>query len=200
MKLSHKKSDNKKLSLLWVQFIDGDMDAFKTIYNNHYQSLFNFGSRYLNPSEVKDCIHDTFLSILNYKNKSSDVKDVKSYLFRCLRNQIFKIKQNTKIEFSFIEGTIPAKNKDKNNEPILKEVKKLIEQLSPREREIVYLKYFQEFTNFEIAESLDIKYQTVRNILTGAIKKLRVLGDDFTHLLFLLFKNKKTEKINFPSF
>ncbi len=172
---------------LWNSFINGDMASFQTIYNSNYQMLYNFGKRYLSSSEIEDCIHDTFLNILNYKNQNTEVKNVKAYLFKSFRNQIFKVKKNSKLEFNLIEGTIPYEEDDHSKEKILKELKNLIEKLSPREREIVYLKYFQNFNNFEISETLDIKYQTVRNILAGAIKKLRTLGKDYTHLLFLIF-------------
>ncbi|UMB55121.1 sigma-70 family RNA polymerase sigma factor [Lutibacter sp. A64] len=172
---------------LWNSFINGDMASFQTIYNSNYQMLYNFGKRYLSSSEIEDCIHDTFLNILNYKNQNTEVKNVKAYLFKSFRNQIFKVKKNSKLEFNLIEGTIPYEEDDHSKEIILKDLKKLIKKLSPREREIVYLKYFQNFNNFEISETLDIKYQTVRNILAGAIKKLRTLGKDYTHLLFLVF-------------
>lgn len=172
---------------LWSLFINGDMTAFNAIYSYHYEMLYNFGKRYLKSYEVEDCIHDTFLNILNSKNTKPEVRNIKAYLFICLRNQIYKYKKENKLEFSLIEGTIPNEDNDQNRDEILKELKKLIAQLSPREKELVYLKYFQNFNNFEISEMLDIKYQTVRNILAGAIKKLRILGNDYVHLLFLIF-------------
>jgi RNA polymerase sigma factor (sigma-70 family) len=175
-------------SQLWTLFIEGDMTAFHNIYNTHYQMLYNYGKKYLKIPEIEDCIHDTFLNILNTKNKKAAVNNVKAYLFISFRNQIYKTKKSDKLVFNLVEGSIPQEENDRSKELILKEVKQLIEKLSPREREIVYLKYFQDFNNLEISDMLDIKYQTVRNILTGAIKKLRVLGEDYVQLLFLLFK------------
>ncbi|MDO6803114.1 sigma-70 family RNA polymerase sigma factor [Wenyingzhuangia sp. 1_MG-2023] len=172
------KSSSEKL---WGLFIDGDMDAFKTIYNMYYQMLYNFGKRYLNDSEVEDAIHDTFLNILKYKNSSSEVKNIKAYLFKCLRNQIFKVKKAAKLEFELDNETIQSENnthEEQEKELVFKKLKELIKELSPREREIIYLKYFQNFNNIEISELLDLNYQTVRNILGNAIKKLRILGGD----------------------
>jgi len=179
--------DTNNQSELWSLFIKGDTTAFHSIYSFHYQMLYNFGIRFLDPTEVEDCIHDTFLTILKYKNLTTEVKNVKAYLFKSFRNQIYKIKSNNHLRLDLIEGTIPNKDDDPNKELILNELKQLIKKLSPRESEIIYLKYFQNFNNFEISEMLDIKYQTVRNILAGAIKKLRTLGEDYTHLFFLLF-------------
>lgn len=184
------QSDSGKNSqeALWTLFINGDMAAFQTIYSHHYQMLYNFGKRYLESTEIEDCIHDTYLNLLNYKSSLSEVKNVKAYLFKSLRNQIYKFKKNNALEFNLIDGTVAYEDDDHGKEAILNELKSLIEKLSPREREIIYLKYFQQFSNNEISELLGIKYQTVRNILAGAIKKLRVLGNNFTEILFLLFR------------
>lgn len=179
---------DKSQEQLWRLFIEGDMHAFNLIYSTHYQMLHNFGLKFLSTAEIEDAIHDTFLNLLSYKKSLKEVNNVKAYLFKCLRNQIFKIKKSNKLEFSLIEGTIQSDDETNDKEKALVELKKIILELSPREREIVYLKYFQSFNNKEIAELLDIKYQTVRNILANAIIKLRALGDDIIPLLFLLFK------------
>ncbi len=163
---------------LWQKFLGGDMRAFHVIYNSHYKMLYSFGLKFLNPAKVEDCIHDTFINILNYKNSLREVKNVKAYLFKSLRNQALKSINKNKLEFSLIEGIIPQEvdDNDDNKEKVLDELRRVVEKLSSREKEIVYLKYLQEFNNMEISEMLGIKYQTVRNILAGAIKKLRVLG------------------------
>ena len=179
---------DKSQEQLWQLFIDGDMHAFNLIYSNHYQMLHNFGIKFLSHSEIEDAIHDTFLNLLNYKKSLKEVNNVKAYLFKCLRNQIFKIKKSNKFEFTLIEGAIQSDTETHDKEKVLVELKKIIKQLSPREREIVYLKYFQHFNNKEISGLLDIKYQTVRNILANAIIKLRALGEDMIQLLFLIFK------------
>ena len=175
-----------EIEKLWVEFLEGDMKAFHSIYSFHYQMLYNFGLKFLEPAKVEDCIHDTFLNILHYKDKIKSVKNVKAYLFRSFRNQAIKTLKDNRLDFNLIEGSIPQEEEGQDKEKILVELKELILQLSPREREIIYLKYFQEFNNKEIAELLGIKYQTVRNILSDAIKKMRLLGDDFIQVLFLL--------------
>jgi RNA polymerase sigma factor (sigma-70 family) len=185
--MSVQNSSNKNSQEhLWKLFIEGDMNSFHKVYDFHYQMMYNFGLRYINSTEVKDCLQDTFLNIINYKDSLSEVTNVKAYLFKSLRNQIFKVKKLKKVEFDLTEGVVAYEEDDSDKEKVLNELKLLIEQLSPREKEIVYLKYFQGFNNFEISELLQIKYQTVRNILAVAIKKLRKLGDNFIEILFLL--------------
>lgn len=186
MSLQNSSTKNSQEDL-WKLFVKGDMNAFHKIYDFHYQMMYNFGLKYTNSSEVKDSLHDTFLNIIHYKNSISEVTNVKAYLFKSLRNQIYKVKKLKKIEFDLIDGTVAYEEDKSDKEKILNDLKLLIEKLSPREKEIIYLKYFQGFNNIEISELLEIKYQTVRNILAGAIKKLRKLGNNFIEILFLLF-------------
>lgn len=187
--IKNKNNNHNSTDDLWLLFLKGDMKAFHDIYSSHYQMLYNFGLKFLKPAKVEDCIHDTFLNILNYKENIKEVKNVKAYLFKSFRNQAIKTINSSKLDFNLIEDTIAQEEDNSDKEKVLSELKKLILQLSPREREIIYLKYFQGFNNQEITELLEIKYQTVRNILAGAIKKMRVLGEDYVQLLFLIFKN-----------
>jgi len=189
MEMAVNRYENYSSEELWILFLEGDIQAFHSVYSFHYQMLYNFGLKFLRPAKVEDCIHDTFLNILYYKDKIKNVKNVKAYLFKSFRNQAIKLLKDDKLDFNLIEGSIPQEEDNRDKEALLSQLKELILQLSPREREIVYLKYFQEFNNKEIAELLEIKYQTVRNILADAIKKMRVLGEDFVQLLFLIIKN-----------
>jgi len=183
------KNKSSSTEELWLLFLEGDMKAFHDIYSLHYQMLYNFGLKFLKPAKVEDCIHDTFLNILNYKENIKGVKNVKAYLFKSFRNQAIKTIKTNKLDFNLVEGTIEQEEDNSDKEKVLSELKKLILKLSPREREIIYLKYFQEFNNQEITELLGIKYQTVRNILAGAIKKMRILSEDYVDLLIIILKN-----------
>ena len=49
----------------------------------------------------------------------------------------------------------------------------MINNLPPREREVIFLKYYSGLTSQEIAEVMDINYQSVGNTLQKAIYKLR---------------------------
>ncbi len=98
---------------------------------------------------------------------------MKAYLFVSLRNLITNTNTSKKIIFQQIDPNISSEHNTSSKESILTELYKFLQKLSPRENEIIHLKYFQGFKNMEIAESLGLEYQTVRNTLNNAIKKLR---------------------------
>jgi DNA-binding CsgD family transcriptional regulator len=52
-------------------------------------------------------------------------------------------------------------------------LKQLLETLPPRQKEVIYLKFFQEMEREQIAEMMDIAPQTVSNLIQLALKQLR---------------------------
>ena len=183
-----KKNDNIQ-ELNWRKFLENDMKAFHEIYRENYQLLFSYAMRFhSDKSDSEDCLQTMFLNILNSREKLPVVKSVRAYLIKSLRNQILNSKRSKIEEFPLITDSEFDFKKKGLNENVYKQLKELIDKLSPRERELVYLKYFHGFRSTEISVLLEIEYQTVRNILANAITKMRKLGDDVLQLLFILFE------------
>jgi RNA polymerase sigma-70 factor (ECF subfamily) len=59
-----------------------------------------------------------------------------------------------------------------------------LDQLSNRQKEIIYLKFYQELNYEEVSEIMNINYQAARNLLYQSIKSLKKL---LTHLTFFSF-------------
>ena len=54
-----------------------------------------------------------------------------------------------------------------------KNLAKMINNLSPRQRELIYLRYYNDLSPQEIADMLEISYRAVVNTLYKAMVKLR---------------------------
>jgi RNA polymerase sigma factor (sigma-70 family) len=54
-------------------------------------------------------------------------------------------------------------------------LKNILALLSKREKEVVYLKYYQYLDNGQVAELMNISRQSVYNLLHEAIRKLKEL-------------------------
>ena len=189
MKIRRTKKNVEDQELLWHKFLDNDMDAFHEIYRENYQALFSYAMRfYYDKASAEDCLQSMFLNIFNSRIKLPSVKNVKAYLMKSLRNQILNSKRTKIDDFPLIKDSEFDFKKKGLNENVYKQLKELINKLSPRERELVYLKYFHGLRSTEISTLLNIEYQTVRNILANAITKMRKLGDDVLQLLFILFQ------------
>ncbi len=191
------KVNENSQEINWLKFLENDMSAFHEIYRENYQLLFSYAMRFHSDKpSAEDCLQNMFLNILNSREKLPVVKSVRAYLVKSLRNQILNSKRSKIEEFPLIADSEFDFKKKGLNENVYKQLTELIDKLSPRERELVYLKYFHGFRSTEISGLLDIEYQTVRNILANAITKMRKLGDDVLQLLFILFEieNSKPQK------
>ena len=57
-------------------------------------------------------------------------------------------------------------------------ISKILKTLAPREREVIYLKYYSELNTTEISNIMNISYQSVLNTLQKAFTKLRITVED----------------------
>ena len=58
---------------------------------NHYRNLFTYGSKFRRDDEfVKDCLQDVFLGLWKNRETLGSTNYVKSYLFKCVRNKIYR--------------------------------------------------------------------------------------------------------------
>ena len=90
---------------------------------------------------------------------------------RKIGNQTLPDEYDFSHEFS-IEKVIIAKQVSEENASRLKSILAL---LSKREKEVIYLKYYQYLDNGQIADLMNISRQSVYNLLHDAIRKLKGL-------------------------
>ena len=161
---------------------DNGKDILSKIFLDYYDDLIRFAKRFEQDEDlIKDLIQDLFLKLWKGNQLQEENANIKAYLFKSLRNiwinQIRKKRINT--EFSDnLEETFIYQNEDFSaNEEIDERRKKtlldVLNQLPEKQRESIYLKYFQGFDIEEIAEILNMNRQSVRNNLYRAMTKLR---------------------------
>lgn len=172
---------------LWVKFINGDNSAIDDIYREVYQDLYCYGQRFdIDKTIVEDSIQMVFLNFFKYRKSLKEVSNVRSYIFRSFRNIIIK-KTPDQYNFVLIENVDKVEEEETRfDEKIILEVKKQINNLSSREKEIILLKYYENYKNGEIAEMLGIEYNTVRNLIARALGKLRKIDKKGVDIFLML--------------
>jgi len=81
--------------------------------------------------------------------------------------------ENQHYEFSIEEIMI----NDSLSEQKRQALKKAIGKLNANQREILYLKFYNNLSYQEISEILNISYQTVRNYMSQALKALKKMQE-----------------------
>ncbi len=173
----------EKPEQLWAAFVQGGEGAFQGLYHYYYPLLYRYGRRFTADHEmVKDCIQDLFLKFHNKRNRLSVPDSPTAYLLSALRNLIFNNLQrgsrfspqaaaeeyNFGVELSIEEAIIHEQLSQGQAE----QLKKSLDQLTRRQKEAVYLKFYSNLSYQEIAAVMAIQYQSAVNLIHEAIKTL----------------------------
>ena len=181
----------EEITAIWKLFVDGDDRSFRKLIFQHYPVLYDYGSKFtLDGDLVKDAIQDLFLTLWNKRKSISQPENIKAYLFASLRRIIHRrLSEKQKIKekdeeinkhFDFQVSIEVQYIKEETTANIAKRIALLIGKLPARQKEVVFLKFYQGFNRNEIAQAMDITPQTVSNLLQIAMNKMKTdLGPSF---------------------
>ncbi len=169
---------------LWYFFKKGDINAFKSLFKIYYPLLYAYGVKLTNaPDLTEDCLQNLFVYLFENRANLGHIRNLKAYFFisfkRRLLKQVKKQYVRTSIsEFNSFEQEIafsPQEVAVKQEVQFLctQTLHQLLNELPPREKEVIYLKYYCGLNTNEISEIMAIKSQSVLNILQKAMTKLR---------------------------
>ncbi len=184
-------------SLLWSRLKVGDEKAFSVLFEKYYEHLVRYGNSFSKHSgKVQDCIQDVFADVWLYRNSLSDDANVKAYLLSSLRKRISrlqerdhvfsKITSTNTIEFLFDFSIEHQLIIDESTADKVRQLNKLINLLPSRQKEALYLRYHQGLSVEQIADMLDVNYQSANNLLHRALLNLRKDWNTNISLLLLL--------------
>jgi RNA polymerase sigma factor (sigma-70 family) len=175
-----------QLQHLWLNFLQGDKAALSEVFLLYHDDLYRYGLKLAGDENlVKDAIQDLFLKLWKNRSNLKPVEVPKPYLFKSLRNHLIDSLELTKaripIENDFehpFEIVYSAEDfviHEQVTEDVKQQVIQALNKLMPRQREALYLRYFEELDFETIASVMDINVQSVRNTLHRGISALREL-------------------------
>ena len=179
---------------LWRALKAGDKKALADIYQREVDALFRYGCQITaDQALVEDSIQDLIIELWKNRATLGDTDAIRQYLLVALRRKIIRqIKQGvnrTERHLKVVDVNAHTVAVDEaligaeETESQQKTVSKALSLLSERQREILYLRYFEEMDYKHIATVLGINYQSVRNTASAGMKALRkILG-----ILLILF-------------
>jgi RNA polymerase sigma-70 factor (ECF subfamily) len=171
--------------LLWQKLREGDKDALFELYDNLYFHLVRYGlSVHADSDLVKDCISQLFLKLWDRHAKLNEVDNVQSYLFTALQRLIIDhINAENKAAASLLSIPMGADAESSYEEMIIAREKEeefrsglraAMQALSPKQIELIRLKFFENLSYKEIAHISSQSVKTSYNTIYDAIKILRV--------------------------
>ncbi len=165
---------------LWQELKQGKEEAVTQIMQYYYADLYQYSLKIVGDAELsKDCIQEIFMEIWTKREKLADVQYIKPYLFKSLRRKIFYHKNQKKKELDLeIEFDVVFSHEDFLVQELNLQEKqaKLIQalnQLSKRQREAIYLRFYEGLNYEQIAEIMGITHQPLYNLIYKSLKLLR---------------------------
>lgn len=200
--LNHKAATPREQSLddstLWLSFKKGNDLAFSLIYNKYVQRLYNYGMQACrNRDMVMDCLQEMFTTMWDRREHLADVKSVNFYLIKSFRRMLINRLKTSK-RFSGMDET----NEDgfefsPSFEDVLVEsetslvrnalLKKGVDALTKRQREAVFLRFFNQLSCEEVAAVMNLHVDSVYNLISKAIESLRKKLKAVLVVLLILF-------------
>ncbi|QKZ11213.1 RNA polymerase sigma factor [Spirosoma sp. KUDC1026] len=177
--------------LLWQQFRKGDTVALGQLSKKYYRSLFNYATRFTRDTMlIEDCIQDMFLKLWERRGFVGDTQSVKFYLLKTLRHQLIKHHQHQLPEDAWDESNEQADEETIESQLISQEnwssttqqLNNRLSALPKRQREALYLRYYENLSYEQIAQTMNINAQSVANLLQNSLRRLR---DLWTYVLWL---------------
>lgn len=166
----------------------GDERAFEQIFRSHYGSLCGFANTFVHsPETTEEIVQTVFLNIWVNRQRWEVHGTPRAYLFGAVRNQALNHVKRGQSERSWaasavsdegvleLHGSVPEAAVSVETEELAAAVRRAIDNLPPRARMAVQLRWEGQLKHAEIAEVMGISVKGVENHLSGAMEALRRL-------------------------
>lgn len=173
----------------WKKLKNGNRTAWSEMYEQYADTLYAYGMKMARNRElVDDCIQDLFIYLYDKRANIPALHYAQAYLLTSLRNRIYRqlsalSKERSQIvrldtegwnEFNFVIDIHKTIERTRFKEEKLNALQEAIEQLPPRAREILYLRYYKNLSVEDVAALTGVSKQRVMNATSTSLAKLRM--------------------------
>jgi RNA polymerase sigma factor (sigma-70 family) len=169
---------------VWAAFRQGDEQAYAALYEQHAAALYEYGVRLVQDEFlVRDVLHDLFVKLWTKRAKLGSIDNVRYYLLTGLRNALLdKKRHDQRYQHLSLDDEAPFKLSFSPEAEVLQQQEQqeqsarllvAMEQLSPRQKQVIYLRYYEELEYAQIAELLAINIKGVYKLTARALDALK---------------------------
>lgn len=169
---------------LWCQFQQGNEAALASLYSRYFDHLYNYGFKFTQDvTLVEDCIQELFIKLIRNRQNLSLPDSVKNYLFKAYRSYMFdkmeKLKKyptqdlNESMDFELDLHRESGLIVEEEQVARGKKLNEAIQELTPRQKEAIFLRYQEGLSYPAIAEMLSLSQKATYKLIGRAIQALR---------------------------
>jgi RNA polymerase sigma factor (sigma-70 family) len=168
----------------WLRFKKGDIKAFSLIYAEYSPVLYLYGLKFTrNNLIVEDSIQDLFTELLKNCRNLGDTDNILFYLLKSFKRKLLRNIQKDKrsgsaqddygydfhITYS-IENDLILEDLSNQKSALLTQA---LKELTPRQKEAIYLKFTKELDYNEVSEMMNISVEACRNLIAKAVRTMK---------------------------
>ena len=170
-----KHSDQQLIMMLR----EGDWHAFDSLYEKHWDKVYDQAFKKLHDSTVaKDITQEVFISLWTHR-ETNYIDNLEAYLFTACRNNVFR---QLKLDKRFlpindlileVKAYYPQADAEMLQKEFFEKYESLVNSLPPAQQLIFKMRYHEDLSTTQIAEQLKLSRKTVQNQLARALTLLR---------------------------
>ncbi len=152
---------------------------WEKLYGDYFKELTAFGARMCGCRELaEDLAQETFLKALMHSDTLEDLSpgQRRAWLYSTFKNLFFDWYRRSALENEYVEyvqNAQPQLVEDSGMQEVEREL--LLQNVSPEDRMLFQLRYYEGYTAKEISEMLHLPAGTVRSRLSRCRKHLKEL-------------------------
>jgi RNA polymerase sigma-70 factor (ECF subfamily) len=168
---------------IWDDFLHGSKAAYSFMYEKYARLLYNYGYKIAQDRQLtEDCLQDLFLTILETRERLGQTDSIKFYLMRSLRREIVRKLNGQQrfrngseadidfqVEFYYEPTWLDSQISREQSEAVLRE----LNHLPARQKEALFLKFFDNLSYEEIAGIMGIETTSAYKVIYKAIAALQ---------------------------
>ena len=151
-------------------------EIFEQTYTEYWKKLNAFSYTMTQDKDLaQNIVQDVFIDLWERKD-DLNINAIEPYLFRAVKNQVFKHYQNNRFDKTIMEDQFEdyvIDNFASIDPELMDSLYSLLDKLPEKRKEVLLMYKFQDMSIDQIADELGISKQTVKNQISSALKQLR---------------------------
>ena len=177
--------------------INHDREAYKALYLDYFKKLYNYGRKFsVDAAYIEDAIQEVFYDLWTNQHRLKEITSINSYLFSSFRYSLFRrVKAEAKTVSSEEFETEPEFAvdslliKEEAEVALQHKLTKALKTLTPRQREAIFLRFYQNLSYEEVAAVLRISVKATYKIMARSLSALKENMDISILLLLSLLRS-----------
>lgn len=166
----------------WNAFLSGNHDAFAHIYQTHFEALYAYGKKFTyDDALIGDTLQQLFTEIWHKRARLGPTDHIKNYLYKSFRRSLLR-RLKKKSGYSTAESEVNFPVSISHEDQLIQEqldleqlenLESAISLLSEKQREVIYLKFYDGLSYAEISEITGATSSQVYDLMYKALGSLR---------------------------